>query len=391
VGSPGPAAHEDQPLPSDHGDADLEDHGRILFRRSGGSGWNPPVENPIPFAVLAQGTGGFDRWAEFLGLVILLLCFDLFVVHRRAHVVPFKEALRWSVFWIGLALLFNAWIWWEYSEKLGPEAGASAASDFLAAYVMEKSLSVDNLFVFVVLFNFFKVPPEYRHRVLFFGILGALVLRALFLVAGIQVLHLFKPSFVLFGLLLLATAWKLAHHGGAEIDPEKTLFYRLGRRILPLVPRYEGGRFFVKEGGKVYGTTLLLVLFVIEGTDVVFALDSVPACLGITTDMFIVYTSNVFAILGLRALFFLLQGVLESIPGLQAGLALVLAFVGTKMILIYAWPNAHRLFPSINPDGSEFHVDSKVSLGVIVFLLVGSWAIASLLRRGEKAKERDAG
>ena len=341
--------------------------------------------------LLASRTaGGFDHWAEFLGLVVLLLALDLFVVHRKAHVIPFKEALGWSVFWIGLALAFNGWLWWQYSERLGPEAGSDAAAKFLAAYVMEKTLSIDNLFVFVVLFNFFKVPPEYRHRVLFFGIVGALVLRAVFIVAGIQVLQVFKPSFVFFGVLLLFTAWKLAHHGGSEVDPEKSLFYRLGRKLLPLVPRYEGGKFFVKEGGKTYGTTLLLVLFVVEGTDVVFALDSVPACLGITQDLFIVYTSNVFAILGLRALFFLLQGVLETIPGLQAGLALVLAFVGCKMILIYAWPNAHRLFPSINPEGKDFHLDSWVSLGVILGLLAGSWAVGSLLRSRSRAKERDA-
>ena len=345
----------------------------------------------LPFPLLASSGQGFDRWAEFLGLVILLLCFDLFVVHRKAHVVPFREALRWSVFWIGLALLFNAWVWWDYAEKEGAEAGRRAAVDFLSAYVLEKSLSVDNLFIFVVLFNFFKVPPEYRHRVLFFGILGALVFRAVFIVVGIQLLAVFQPAFVLFGLLLLVTAWKLAKSGGTEFEPEKSFFYRLGHRVLPLVPRYEGGRFFVREGGKTLGTTLLLVLFVIEGTDIVFALDSVPACLGITQDMFIVYTSNVFAILGLRALFFLLQGVLESIPGLQAGLSLVLAFVGAKMILLYAWPNAHRVVPSINPDGSPFHLPPEVSLGVIVVLLFGSWAVASLLRRGERAKEKDAG
>lgn len=349
------------------------------------------MDPAFPLAPAAENAVGFDRWAAFLALVILLLAFDLLVVHRKAHAIPFREALGWSIFWIGLALAFNAWVWREYAAAEGPAAGRDAAAKFLAAYVMEKSLSVDNLFVFVVLFNFFKVPQEFRHRVLFFGILGALVLRALFIVAGIQVLEAFKPSFVVFGLLLLFTAWKLAQHGGSEIDPERTLFYRLGRRILPLVPRYEGGRFLVKEGGRTVGTTLLLVLFVIEGTDVVFALDSVPACLGITQDMFLVYTSNVFAILGLRALFFLLQGVLESIPGLQAGLALVLAFVGGKMILIYAWPNVHRLLPAVNPDGSEFHLDSMVSLAVIVGLLVGSWAVASLLRRAERAKERDAG
>jgi len=346
---------------------------------------------PFPLPLLAATSEGFDRWAGFLGLVLVLLALDLFVVHRKAHVVPFREALRWSVFWIGLALAFNAWVWWDFTQERGPEAGRKAAVDFLSAYVLEKSLSVDNLFIFVVLFNFFRVPPEFRHRVLFFGILGALVFRAIFIVAGIQLLAVFQPAFVLFGLLLLVTAWKLAKSGGTEFEPEKSLFYRLGHRLLPLVPRYEGGRFFVREGGRTLGTTLLLVLFVIEGTDIVFALDSVLVCLGITQDLFIVYTSNVFAILGLRALFFLLQGVLESIPGLQAGLSLVLAFVGAKMILLYAWPNAHRVLPTVNPEGDAFHLAPEVSLGVIVFLLGGSWAVASLMRRAEKAKEKDAG
>jgi tellurite resistance protein TerC len=317
-------------------------------------------------------------WAGFLGLVVLLLAFDLFS-HRKAHAIPFREALGWSIFWIALALAFGGWIWWEF--------GRGPASDFLAAYVMEKSLSVDNLFVFVVLFNFFQVPAEYRHRVLFFGILGALVMRAVFILVGVEILVLFKPSFVLFGILLLWTAWKLAHHGGSDFKPEESLFYRWGKRLLPLVPRYEGDRFFVRENGRTMGTTLLLVLFVVEGTDVVFALDSVPACLGITTDLFIIYTSNVFAILGLRALFFLLQGVLQSIPGLQAGLSLVLAFVGVKMILIYAWPNAHRWFPSVNPEGRDFHLPSEISLAVILGLLVGSWAVATLLRRLRTGKD----
>jgi tellurite resistance protein TerC len=326
-----------------------------------------PASGPAPVSV------GLEFWGGFLLLVVILLAFDLLVVHRKAHAIPFKEALGWSVFWIALALGFNGWVWWEFSRLHGDEVGSRMATEFFQAYVLEKSLSVDNLFIFVVIFDHFRVAQEYRHRVLFYGILGALILRAIFIFVGIEILRLWEPAFFLFGLFLLWTGWHLLKRGGEEFVPERSLFYRLGKRLLPLVPRYEGGRFFVKEGGRTCGTTLLMVLFVVEGTDVVFALDSVPACLGVSQDMFVVYTSNVFAILGLRALFFLLQGVLGSIPGLQAGLALVLAFVGVKMILL--------------PEPFRVHIPPAISLSVILGLLVGSWAIASHLRRREKAAE----
>jgi len=328
----------------------------------------------LPVPVLAEAAFGY--WVEFFALVGVLLALDLFVVHRKAHVLPFREALGWSVFWVALALAFNAWVWWEFSRKLGPAEGRRLALEFFGAWITEESLSVDNLFVFVVLFNFFRVPPEYRHRLLFFGILGAIVMRGLFIFAGIKLLELWEPVFFLFGALLLFTSWKLLRSGGPDLDPEKSLFYRIGKRVLPLVPRYDGGRFFTKENGRTCGTTLLLALFVVEGTDVVFALDSVPACIGISREPFIVYTSNVFAIMGLRALFFVLQGVLEGLPGLQAGLSFVLAFVGVKMIL--------------SPEPFDVHIDPRVSIPVIVGLLVGSWAVASLLRRRERRKERDA-
>ena len=313
---------------------------------------------------LLASTAGFDLWAEFVGVVLVLLAFDLFVVHRKPHAVTFKEAAGWSVFWVAIALAFNGWVWWKYDGEV--------ALQFFTAYVMEKSLSVDNLFVFVVLFGFFKVPAELRHRVLFFGIVGALVMRAIFIFVGIELLEAWKPSFYFFGALLLWSAWKLLH-GGGDFEPEKSWAYRMARRVVPLVPEYEGGKFLVKRDGRTVGTNLLLVLLIVEATDVVFALDSVPAVIGITQDPFIVYTSNVFAILGLRALFFVLQGTLEAIPGLQAGLALVLAFVAVKMLLMPA---------------DLLHIPSLVSLGVIVSLLVGSWAVATLMRRAERRQER---
>ncbi len=305
---------------------------------------------------------GAGRWLEFLGLVVALLAFDLLVVHRKAHAIPIREALGWSIFWIAIALGFNFWVYAEY--------GAGKASEFFAAYITEKALSVDNLFVFVVIFNYYRVPPEFRHRVLFYGILGALLMRGLFIWAGIELLNAWEPVFFLFGAFLIFTGWKLMRSGDAHFEPEKSIFYRIAMRHLPLVPRYEGGRFFVRDGARWCGTTLFLVLFVIEGTDVVFALDSVPACIGITRDTFIVYTSNVFAILGLRALFFLLQDVLEKLPGLQVGLSLVLGYVGVKMILL--------------PKPFEVHVDPRLSMGIIAGLLLGSWVVATLLR-GVKA------
>ena len=316
---------------------------------------------------LLGSTAGFEHWLEFLGVVIVLLAFDLFVVHRKPHAVSFKEAAGWSVFWVAIALAFNGWVWWKYDGDV--------ALQFFTAYVMEKSLSVDNLFVFVVLFSFFKVPPELRHRVLFFGIVGALLMRGIFIWAGIELLERWEWMFYVFGAILLFSAWKLMH-GGEDFEPEKSLAYRMARKVVPLVPEYDGGRFLVKRDGKTFGTNLLLVLLIVEATDVVFALDSVPAVIGITQDPFIVYTSNVFAILGLRALFFVLQGTLEAIPGLQAGLALVLAFVAVKMLMM--------------PD-LKIHIPSLVSLGIIVGLLVGSWAVATLMRREERRKETGAG
>lgn len=327
-----------------------------------------PLLAPPP--LLAQAThAGFDRWLEFLVLVLVLLAFDLFVVHRKPHDVSLKEAAWWSVFWVALALLFNAWVLHEYGEK--------KASEFLAAYVAEKALSVDNLFVFLTVFSFFKVDKRYRHRVLFYGIVGALVMRAVFIFVGIELLNLFEPLFFVFGGLLIFTGWKLMRAGDSHFDPEKSVFYRMGKRLLPLVPEYEEGKFLVKRDGRTVGTNLLLVLFVVEGTDVMFALDSVPAVLGISQDLFIVYTSNVFAILGLRALYFLLEGVLARIPGLQVGLSLVLAYVGVKMCLL--------------PEPFRIHVDSRISLAVILGLLAGSWLVATLLQRAERRRGTGAG
>ena len=315
-----------------------------------------------PSPLLAVGETvltGFDRWGEFLLLVLVLLAFDLFVVHRKAHAVTLREAAGWSVFWVAVGLAFNGWVWWEY--------GHEAASLFFQAYITEKALSIDNLFIFLVIFGFFRVDPRYRHRVLFLGILGALVMRGLFIFLGVEIIHRFEPALYAFGAILLYTAWKLLRDTGEEFRPEESLVYRAACRILPLHPGYDEGRFLVRREGRILGTTLLLVVFVVEGSDVVFAVDSVPACIGITRDPFLVYTSNVFALLGLRALYFLVEGGLKTLPGLHVGLALVLAFVGVKIML--------------EPEPIGFHMDTRLSLGILVGLLAGSCGAAMAARR----------
>jgi len=293
-------------------------------------------------------------WAGFIGFVLVMLALDLGVFNRRAHEIRVREALIWSGVWVGISLLFNAWIWHHF--------GAVHGLEFLTGYLLEKALSVDNLFVFIVLFSFFAVPAKLQHRVLFWGILGALVMRALFIVAGAALIHRFHWIIYVFGAFLLFTGVKLLLHRGGEIHPERNPVMKVFRRFIPLTSDYRGARFVVKEGGRWLATPLLMVLVVVEATDIVFAVDSIPAIFAITTDPFIVFTSNIFAILGLRALYFLLAGMMGRFHYLKVGLGLVLAFVGVKMLLA---------------DVGKLPV--AVSLGVIAALLGGS-IVASLLR-----------
>jgi tellurite resistance protein TerC len=347
-----------------HGPRSYCHHRRWLFSAGTSVPQNSPMETllGLPFPSLASVTVGFDRWAEFIGLIIFLLLLDLFVVHRKAEKVSLKSAAGWSVFWIGLAVAFGGWVWWEYGDVV--------ASQYFSAYITEKALSVDNLFVFVTIFSFFRVPEEHRHKVLFLGILGALVMRGLFIWLGIEMLQRWTWMFPVFGLILLVTAYKMVAGGESDGDLEKKPIYRLSRKLIPMVPEYDGGKFTVVREGRRYGTPLLIVLVMIELTDLVFAIDSVPAVLGISQDLFIVYTSNVMAILGLRALFFLVGGAMEEVPGLKAGLALVLAYVGLKMM-------AHPL---------HIKIPEILSFFILVGLLVGSWAIATILRNRERRR-----
>jgi tellurite resistance protein TerC len=267
------------------------------------------------------------RWVGFGLLVAVLLALDLLVFHRHDRVPSLRESAGWTVFWCGLAAAFNALVWW----RLGREAG----TDFLTGYVIEWSLSMDNVFVFAVIFRFFQVPPRFQYRVLFWGILGAIVLRLVFVLAGTQLIHRFDWVLPLFGLLLVYAAIRLVWQSGSEVHPEKSLVLRAARRLLPVSQgnhAQHGHAFFVREAGQLSITPLFLVLLVMESTDVLFAVDSVPAVFGITLDPFIVFSSNIFAVLGLRALYFLLAGVMRIFVYLHYGLAAVLAFVGANMI-----------------------------------------------------------
>jgi tellurite resistance protein TerC len=294
-------------------------------------------------------------WTVFGLFVIGMLALDLGVFHRQAHEVRPREALTWTAVWIALSLVFNAAIWnWFGSER---------ALEFLTGYVIEKALSVDNVFVFVVLFSTFAVPKEYQHRVLFWGIFGAVVMRAIFIAAGAALLHRFHWIMYVFGAILVITGIKLLFQKDDEVHPERNPIFRLARRLIPAVPEYDGQKFMTVRNGKRYATPLLIVLIAIEATDVVFAVDSIPAIFAVTTDPFIVYTSNIFAILGLRALYFLLAGVMDKFHLLKAGLALVLGFVGAKMLI-----------------ADVYKIPIVVSLVVIAALLGGAVVLSLLIK-----------
>jgi tellurite resistance protein TerC len=301
-----------------------------------------------------QSIGTPWLWAGFIAFVLAMLALDLGVFNRKAHEVHAKEALVWTAVWISLALLFDAGIYFWF--------GPQRALEFLSGYVIEKALSVDNIFVFIVVFSAFAVPAKLQHRVLFWGILGALVMRALFILLGAVLLRRFHWVSYVFGAFLVYTGIKLLVQREHEEHPERNPLFRLFRKLVPSVSDYREGRFTVVEAGKRYATPLLLVLVSIEATDIVFAVDSIPAIFAVTKDPFIVFTSNIFAILGLRALFFALAGIMGKFHYLKIGLSLVLMFVGAKMLA-----------------ASVIEIPILASLLVICALLGGS-IIASLLR-----------
>jgi tellurite resistance protein TerC len=269
-------------------------------------------------------------WVIFGIAIVIALVLDLGVFHRKAHTVQLKEALIESAAWISIALLFNLWLYFSR----GPLAGV----EFFTAYLVEKSLSVDNIFVFLLIFQAFKIPPKSQHRVLYFGIAGALVLRAVFVLAGITLLQAFHPIMYLFGAILLFTGLKMLFPRKGALRPENNWMVRIVRQVIPVVHDYEGQQFLVRESGRWKATPLFLALVAVEAMDIIFAVDSVPAVLAITRDTFIVYSSNVFAILGLRALYFALADILPRFRFLHQGLAAVIIFVGTKMIASEHFP-----------------------------------------------------
>lgn len=298
-------------------------------------------------------------WIGFNVFVLAMLAVDLGIFHREAHVVSIKEAAAWSIVWITLALLFNV--------GLAYVRGAQAGLEFLTGYLIEKALSVDNIFVFVLIFSYFNVPPRYQHRVLFWGILGALLMRGAMIAAGAYLIHQFHWIIYVFGAFLVFTGIRMATQTEHAIEPEANPVIRIVRRIMPVTNVYHGQQFFVREaiqpGGALrrVATPLFVVLVLVETTDLIFAVDSIPAIFAVTQDPFLVYTSNVFAILGLRALYFLLAGVITKFHYLKLGLSVVLVFVGIKMLLA-----------DINP------IPIVVSLAVIATILATS-IIASLL------------
>ena len=307
-------------------------------------------------------------WAGFIAFVLLMLALDLFVFGgNKAHKVSVKEAATWSLVWVSLALLFNGGLWWYLNGTAGPEIANQKALEFFSGYLIEKALSVDNVFVFLLIFGAFQVPMQYQRRVLIYGVLGAIVMRAVMIMAGAWVVSEFSWVLYLFGAFLLVTGFRMLVAADAEPDVANNPVLRFARRHLRVADGDHGERFFVNKGGLRYVTPLFLVLILIEVTDLVFAVDSIPAIFAITTDPFIVFTSNLFAIMGLRALYFLLVDVADRFHMLKYGLAMVLVFIGAKM-LIMPW----------------YHVPVEASLLVVAVLIVSSCVASVFITRSDK-------
>jgi len=304
-------------------------------------------------------------WLGFSVFVAIMLVLDLFVFHKKSHEVKIKEAIIWSMVWISLALIFNYLVYlWFGTEK---------AMEFLTAYVIEKSLSVDNLFVFIMVFSYFKIESKYQHKILFWGILGALVMRIIFIFAGIQLINNFHWIIYIFGAFLIYTGIKIPFEKDKEIEPDKNPLVRLFKKFMPVTNELHGDKFFVKINAKTFATPLFITLIIIEFTDLIFAVDSIPAVLAISSDTFIVYTSNVFAILGLRALYFALAGIVKYFRFLKYGLAAILIFVGTKMIIsgFYKFPVSWSL---------------AIIVGILALSVIVSLAITDKSNQSDETK-----
>lgn len=316
----------------------------------------------MPLVLAMFSTMPWWAWLGFLGFIAIMLALDLGVFNRRAHVVSLKEALAWCAVWFGLAMAFNLLI----SQKMGGQAGL----EFFTGYIVELCLSVDNVFVFIVIFQYFRVEPRHQHRVLFWGILGAVVMRAIFIFAGISLINRFHWIIYVFGAFLVYTGIKLAIPKKDDgFEPEKNPAVKLARRFLPVTSHFEGGHFFTRLDGRLHATPMFLVLLIVETTDVMFALDSIPAVIAITRNEFIVFTSNIFAILGLRSLYFAVSGIMQLFRYINVGLAVILCFVGFKMLA------SHYVTIPI-----------KISLGIIGTVLAASILASVLIPSQRKEK-----
>lgn len=311
-------------------------------------------------------------WAGFIAVILFFLALDLGVFNREAHVVKFKEALRWSILWCTLAMLF--------AIALVPLRGREEAVEFVTGYVIELSLSMDNVFVIALIFTYFRVPPQYQHRVLFWGILGAMVMRGIMILLGAALVERFQWTLYIFGAFLIFTGIKMLFASEQGVEPEKNPVIRLARKLFPVADGFHGEKFLVRINGKVMITTLALVLLMVETTDLIFALDSIPAIFAVTTKPFIVFTSNVFAILGLRSLYFVLAGAIDYFRYLKIGLSVVLVFVGMKMLLAPHGPGEPHWF--------QFHIPTVASLLVIGGILTTA-ILASVVatKRERKLKQ----
>src|SRR5215831_14653106 len=323
-------------------------------------------------------------WVGFCSFILIMLAIDLGVFNRKPHEISNRNAVVWSVVWITLALLFFVLLFGPLGWELFGGARSQKALEFVTGYLIELSLSVDNLFVFLLIFSYFKVPPKYQHRVLYWGVLGALLMRVTMILAGTELINRFHWVIYLLGAFLVYTGIQMLRGGDEELEPDKQPLIRFITRHVPVVRHYERQKFFTVVDGKRVGTLLFLVLIVVEVTDLVFAVDSIPAIFGVTTDRFIVYTSNVFAILGLRTFYFLLAGVVEKFHYLKAGLGIVLGFIGIKMLMPLLSKAAGALLTAVGSESLAARVHAVhdipigIALGIVVLVLFAS-VVASLI------------
>src|SRR5438874_10552794 len=334
-------------------------------------------------------------WVGFCAFILIMLAIDLGVFNRKPHEISYKNAAIWSAVWIALAMIFAGFLFGPLGWELFGVARQQKALEFLTGYIIELSLSVDNLFVFLLIFSYFKVPLKYQHRVLYWGVLGALVMRVAMILAGTALINRFHWIIYIFGAFLIYTGFQMLRGGEKVIDPEASPIVRFVTRHVPIVRHYERRKFFTIVDGKRVGTLLLLVLIVVEVTDLVFAVDSIPAIFGVTTDRFIVYTSNVFAILGLRTFYFLLAGVVEKFHYLKVGLGIVLGFIGLKMLLPLIAKIVVAAFHAIGYDSGASvakgvdDIPIAAALGIVAIVLLASVAASLIWPKPNEEEEEE--